>query len=180
MVWDSAGLCTRDNQRGGIRDRGGNRDPAIALLLDHRACGAVEAVAIEAGLDPADIIAMGMLLCPHPAWVKAWPSLEMLVINAAYEEAYGIEVASYVGQSDQAIWGADTAAHFHEADKAAFESGGGVTRQETFANPRTGAMETTTTTKWPVRINDEVVAIAGIITVRKVAGGLAPAAPEEK
>jgi hypothetical protein len=132
------------------------------------------------GLDPADIIAMGMLLCPHPAWIKRWPTLEMLVINRAYEETYGIEAASYVGQNDGAIWGEDTAAHFNDADRAAFESGEDVTRQETFLNPRTGTMETTTTTKWPVRINGAVVGIAGIITERKVAGGLALAAPEDQ
>jgi PAS domain-containing protein len=112
--------------------------------------------------------------------MKSWPGLEMLVINRAYEEAYGIEAASYVGQNDGTIWGEDTAAHFNEADRAASESNGAVTRHETFLNPRTGTMETTTSIKWPVRINGAVVGIAGIITERKMAGGLALAAPEDQ
>jgi PAS domain-containing protein len=112
--------------------------------------------------------------------MKRWPTLEMLVINRAYEDIYGIEAASYVGQNDGTVWGEDTAAHFNEADRAAFESNGAVTRQETFRNPKTGQMETTTTVKWPVLINGVVVGIAGIITERKMVGGLALAAPEDQ
>jgi hypothetical protein len=111
--------------------------------------------------------------------MKRWPTLEMLVINRAYEEDYGVEATRYVGNPDGAIWGQETASHFNEADRAAFKSNGAVTRQETFRNPKTGQMETTTTIKWPVLINGLVVGIAGIITERKEADGLALVAPED-
>jgi hypothetical protein len=129
-------------------------------------------------IDPADVIAMGMLYCPLPCWVKAWPSLEMLVINQCYEDAYGIQAAMYAGSTDNAVWGDEIASHFHAADVAAARSGVGVERQETFRNPKTGLVETTTSIKWPIRVNGNIVGIAGIITKREV-GGLALAAPGE-
>jgi hypothetical protein len=133
----------------------------------------------EREVDPADIIAMGMLHCPMPCWVKSWPSLRMLIINKAYEDIYGIEAASYVGSDDDAVWGSDTSELFHSADIEAFESGSGVERQETFRNPKTGIIETANSVKWPIRFNETTVGIAGIIT-RRTVGGLAPAAPGER
>lgn len=129
-------------------------------------------------IDPADIIAMGMLYCPLPCWMKGWPSLNMLVINKAYEDIYGIQAAEYVGHNDKAVWGEEVATHFHMADVEAFESGAAVFRQETFRNPKTGMVETIDAIKWPVRMNGSTVGIAGIITHRSV-GGLALTAPEE-
>lgn len=58
---------------------------------------------------------------PTPAWLKGQAG--MLVINRAYEAAYGKPAEGYAGESDTAMWDVDIAERFGGNDQIVIQTG---------------------------------------------------------
>lgn len=91
--------------------------------------------------------------CPYPSWMKApngagdnyWV---MAAINRAYEKAFNVTAAEYVGTPDTKIWGDEIASGFRINDMAVRDGGRMVRTMEAFdlgGNPGPHGV-----IKWPV------------------------------
>lgn len=90
-----------------------------------------------------------------PAWLKSPDLREMLYINPAYTEKFGITYPGYGGQPDSAVWDDDTAAAFCKNDLRVLAAN---TEME-FIEDVGGIMYRVR--KWPAAIDGVVLGVAG-------------------
>lgn len=90
---------------------------------------------------------------PFPFWIKNTDGT-MMYINKAYEKAFNINKAYYVGKKDIEVWGEEKSAIYRASDLEARNS---LERYKIFNNET----ENWTVIKWSNKIGDVVVADYG-------------------
>jgi len=103
------------------------------------------------------------LTLPCPAWVKTWPELNMLYVNRAYEESYGVYHRDYTGGSDVEFWSSEESEIFNANDIKVGEMGQGFLFEEDVFNPKTKCQEHLWVYKWPIMQNTKIVGVAGMV-----------------
>lgn len=90
-----------------------------------------------------------------PAWLKSPDTREMLYINPAYTEQFGISYPEYGGQTDCAVWDDDTAEGFCKNDLIVLAAG----REMEFVEDVAGVLYRIR--KWPASLDGIVLGVAG-------------------
>lgn len=105
------------------------------------------------------------LSLPLPAWVKA-SDFRMLYINDAYEREFGVKKNEYVNKEDGIFWTTREAKVFRKHDRVVLKRGHPIAAKELIFNRNTNRNERLEVIKWPLLVDKEIVAMAGIVVER--------------
>lgn len=101
---------------------------------------------------------------PIPMWIKDIYG-RMVFLNDAYCTIYGIRKSEYIGKTDDAVWGQETANHFKKMDDKVLQ--GGEVEYTIEDVPNLGHVrqfDKCHVIKFPIKNGPKIVGIAGMIT----------------
>jgi len=115
-----------------------------------------------------DVMHAYMLDLPFPAWIKLarkGGGFEMMALNSAFEDYFGIRMAAYIGLTDReaGLWPDEIVDEFEAGDTAVYNSRHHKCFKE---RVRSSAGDSVTVCKWPVKIDERRVGVGGAIVDR--------------